>query len=71
MTKRSADFALNEQIPLERQQFNEAAAHVVRLFEEAKRFDDACKICATSSSSNLSRGSVFQKSESSAEFYGS
>jgi hypothetical protein len=33
ITKQSADFALNEEIPLERQQFNEAAAHVVRLFE--------------------------------------
>jgi hypothetical protein len=33
ITKQSADFALNEQILVERQQFNEAAARIVRLFE--------------------------------------
>jgi tetratricopeptide (TPR) repeat protein len=41
ITKQHAGFALNGQIPLERKQLNEAAARVVRLFHEAKRFDEA------------------------------
>ena len=41
ITEQGAGFALNGQIPLVRQELNEAAARVVRLFEDAKRFDEA------------------------------
>ena len=41
ITEQGAGFALNGQIPLVRQELNEAAARVVRLFEDAKRFDGA------------------------------
>jgi len=61
ITEQSPGFALNGQIHFERQELNEAAARVVRLFEDAKRFDEARNLRDKFIKQYLVPGEVFSK----------
>jgi hypothetical protein len=61
ITEQSAGFAFDGHIHFERRQLNEAAARVVRLFENAKRFDEARNLRDKFIKQHLVPGEVFSK----------